>query len=92
MVKRNFLDHQDMSVFGICHLLATSLQDGGLVVGRRDSLFFISISYPQIKDKLTVGMRYCSDGSVCTHMYQWDYMKSEVSKLPIKIAKLFFNM
>lgn len=29
---------------------------------------------------------------VCTHPHQGDYMKSEVSELPMKIAKLFFNM
>lgn len=67
VVKRNFLDHQDMSVFHICHLLVIRLQNGGLAVGGRDNLFIISISYPQIKDKLRVGMRYCSDGCVCVH-------------------------
>lgn len=95
VVKHNFLDHQDMSsIFGICHLLVIRLQGGGLTIGRRDSLFIINISSPQIKDKLTVDMRYVPDGHVCaqTCMYQGDYIKSKVSELQTIIAKLFFNM
>lgn len=38
-------------------------------------------------------MRYFCDGRVCvqTHV-PGDYLKSEVSELPVKIAKLFFNI
>lgn len=49
--------------------------------------FLMSISYPQMKAKLTVGTRCCFDGRVCAR--QGDYKPTEVFELWIRMAQLF---